>query len=64
MALDADELATTQQLDTIEATKRVRGGVLIVALVRPPPTPGMPRVAEHFPLKALTNLVTDLCDGR
>ncbi len=64
MALGADELASTQQLDTIEAAKSVRGGVLIVALVKPPPTPGMPRVAASFPSKALMNLVADLCDGR
>lgn len=64
MALDDDELARTEQLDAIEAAKRVRGGVLIVALVRPSPTPGMPRVAASFPSKALMNLVADRCDSR
>lgn len=64
MALNADELASTRESDVLAAAKYVRDGVLIVALLRPPPTPGMPRVAPSFPQKALMNLVTDLCESR
>ena len=64
MVLDAKELAAARQLDALDEARRIRGGVLIVALLRPPPTLGMPRVAASFPLKALMNLVTDLCGSR
>lgn len=64
MALDTDELVSTRALDVLTGAKYIRGGVLVVALLRPPPTPGMPRVAASFPQKALMNLVTDLCDSR
>lgn len=64
MVLDADELASTRRMGVVAGATHIRGGVLIVALVRPPPTPDMPRVAASFPQKALMNLVTDLCDSR
>lgn len=64
MALDANELASTRELDVLTDAKYLPGGVLVVALLRPPPTPGMPRVAASFPEKALMNLVTDLCGSR
>lgn len=64
MALESDELASIRGLDVLAGAKYIRGGVLVVALLRPPPTPGMPRVAASFPQKALMNLVTDLCDSR
>lgn len=64
MALDADQLASTRGLDILTGDQHIRAGVLVVALVRPTPTPGMPRAVASFPEKALMNLVTDLCDSR
>lgn len=64
MALDSDKLDSTRQMDVLTGASYIRGGVLVVALLRPPPTPDMPRVAASFPEKALMNLVADLCDSR
>lgn len=64
MALNAEELTSTRALDALAGAKYINGGVLVVALLRPPATPGMPRVAVSFPQKALMNLLTDLCDSR
>lgn len=64
MALDADELESTRQMSILNRVKYIRGGVLIVALVRPPPNVDMPKLSAVFPEKALMNLVSDLCESR
>ncbi|CAB1119182.1 unnamed protein product [Ectocarpus sp. CCAP 1310/34] len=64
MVLDGDDLTATREMDAQKGAKYVRGGVLIVALARPPPRPDVPRMIATFPRKALMNLVTDLCETR
>lgn len=64
MVLDGDDLAATREMDALKGAKYIRGGVLIVALARPPPSPDVPRMVATFPRKALMNLVTDLCETR
>ncbi|CAM9110423.1 unnamed protein product [Ectocarpus sp. 13 AM-2016] len=64
MVFDDDDLAATREMDALKGAKYIRGGVLIVALARPPPSPDVPRMIASFPRKALMNLVTDLCETR
>ncbi|CAM9704783.1 unnamed protein product, partial [Ectocarpus fasciculatus] len=64
MVLDGGDLAATREMDALKGAKYIRGGVLIVALVRPPPSPDVPKMIATFPRKALMNLVTDLCETR
>lgn len=64
MVLDGDDLAATREMDALKGAQYIREGVLIVALVRPPPSPDVPRMIATFPRKALMNLVTDLCETR
>lgn len=64
MALDSKELAAVRDMPILRRVKYIRGGVLIVALERPPPNPQMPKLVSGFPQKALMNLVLDLCESR
>ncbi|CAN0324179.1 unnamed protein product, partial [Ectocarpus sp. 12 AP-2014] len=64
MVLDGADLAATREMDALKGAKYIRGGVLIVALARPPPSPDVPRMIATFPRKALMNVVTDLCETR
>ena len=64
MALDSAELEATRQMAILNRVKYIRGGVLIVALVRPPRNVEMPKLSPEFPAKALMNLVSDLCESR
>lgn len=64
MALDARELAATAEMEVLKGVKYIKGGILVVVLLRPPRFPGTPKIASAFPRKALMNLVTDLCDSR
>lgn len=73
MILNHDEPAAARRKVTIEALKGAKhsnyhpgegAGILVVALMRPPPNPNMPTIVAAFPQKALMNLVTDLCGSR
>lgn len=64
MVLDAEEVAAARKMEILRSVKYARKGVLIVALLRPPPNPDMPRIVSNFPRKALMNLVSDLCTTR
>ncbi|CAM9150446.1 unnamed protein product [Ectocarpus sp. 6 AP-2014] len=64
MVLGGEDLAATREMDALKGAKYITGGVLIAALVRPPPSPDVPRMIVTFPRKALMNLVTDLCETR
>lgn len=64
MVVNSEDLGPAREMAIFRRIKYIRGGVLIVALVRPPPDPGMPKSIQGFPHKTLMNLVSDLCQTR
>lgn len=64
MALDGQQLVTTRYMEILKILERTEG-VLVVVLPRPPSlNPDAAKVHASLPVKALMNLVSDLCESR